>query len=72
MKILELRISRNFLFRFILAAALVAMVGTVVVELDFDVGFYEFTITRQAELHVLDVQATGYPHALVIRLYSEK
>ncbi len=52
----------------VFAAALVAMVGTVVVEFDFDVGLDEFAITWQAELHVLDVQATGYPHGLVIGL----
>jgi hypothetical protein len=44
------------------------MVGTVVVEFDFDVGLDEFTVARQTELHVLDVQATGYPHGLVIGL----
>ena len=58
----------NSLFGLILAAALVAMVGTIIVEFDFDVGLYEFSLARQTELHVLDVQATGYPHALVIRL----
>ena len=52
----------------VLTAALVAMIGTVVVEFDFDIGLYEFTVARQAELHVLDVEATGYPHAFVIRL----
>jgi len=52
----------------VLAAALVAMIGTVVVEFDFDVGFYAFAVARQAEFHVFDVEATGYPHALVVGL----
>ena len=63
----------------VLAAALVAMIGTIVIEFDFDVGFYEFsdlkvgvwhafTIARQAELQVFDVQAAGQPHRLIIGL----
>jgi hypothetical protein len=43
----------------VLAAALVAMVGTVVVEFDFDLGLDEFTVARQTELHVLDVRGNG-------------
>ncbi len=53
---------------FFFAATLVAMVGTIVVEFDFDVRLDKFTVTRQAKLHVFDVQATGYPHGLVIGL----
>ena len=59
------------LFRFVLAATLVAMVGAIVVELDFHVGLFEGDSVGQVPAHIPDVQATGYPHALVIRLYGE-
>ena len=56
------------LFCLVLRTALVAVVGTVVVEFDFNVGLDELVITGQTELHVLDVQSTGYPHRLVVGL----
>ena len=42
------------------------MIGAVVVELDFYVGLFQHTLLRQAELLVLDVQTTGYPHGFVV------
>ena len=57
-----------FLSCFVFRTALVAMVGTVVVEFYFHVGFFQFAFVGQAILHVLDVQTTLYPHALVVSL----
>ena len=56
------------LLRLVLAAALVAVVGAVVVEFNLYVGLGEFARMGQAELEVLDADAAGHPHALVVGL----
>ena len=60
------------LFCFVFRAALVAVIGAVVVEFDFDVGLLQFTLVRQLELDVLDVQTACYPHRLVVRLDAQE
>ena len=58
----------NCLFACLQRAALVAMVGAIVVEGYLDVGLAEVASVRQLELHVADVQASVYPHLLVVGL----
>ena len=47
------------------------MIGTVIVELNLYIGFFERSFTGQLPLHVFDIQTSGNPHRLVIGLDGE-
>ena len=56
------------LFCFVKGTPLGAVIGTVVVEFDLDVGFREGARAGQSPFHVFDVQTTGDPHGFVVGL----
>ena len=56
----------------LLRTALVAVVGTVVVQLYLHVRFFQVCSVRQAELQILDIQPSFYPHRLVVGLDIQK
>ena len=60
--------GRIRLFCLVLRAALVTVVGAVVVQFNFYVRLLEFAVVGQAELEVFDADAALAPHGLVISL----
>jgi hypothetical protein len=53
-------------------AALVALVGTIIIQFYFHIRFRQFSLVRQAELLVSDVQSAVYPHLFIISLNGEE
>ena len=48
------------------------MVGAIVVQFYLHVWFREFSLTRQQELYVFDIEPPCYPHLLVVGLDGEE
>ena len=59
------------LFGFVEFRTLVPIVGTIVVHLDFDVGFYEDSCLREAEFEILDGESAIDPLLLVVGSNAE-
>ena len=69
---MRLRVNiKKRLFGFVEFRTLVAIIGAIVVHLDFYVGFYEDSCLREAEFEILDGQSAVDPLLFVVGSNTE-